>query len=159
MPRTRKQKGWGTIGGRQNNPRRSAKQVTRRQVHSEDPRVQAALEKAAQERERLERRMAQEAASPTLGRVSGATWSARQRELEREAELAANAPKPTVPRHVRLGLPAPEAQGNGVWSMGQARSMLRAGYHLHRVQKVTGWGEKCFDDMKVDADGYGLPIE
>lgn len=154
MPRTKKQKGWGVVGGRQDNPRRSAKQVSRRQAREASGRVQGSLGEARAAREDLERRMAYEAANPTLGRVTGATWSARQREQEQ----AGRTPLPRVPRHVRLGLPEPDAQGNR-WTMGQARSMLRAGYHLHRVQKVTGWGEKCFDDMKVDPDGYGLPIE
>lgn len=158
MPRSKKQKGWGTLGGgRQHTPARSAKQVSRRQMREETARVQQSMEEARKAREALERRIAQEAANPTTGRVSGATWAAQQRE--QEAERLARLAKAPKPKHVRLGLPDPDAQGNGVWTMGQARSMLREGYHRYHVQRVTGWGENWLDDMKVDPDGYGLPIE
>jgi hypothetical protein len=53
---------------------------------------------------------------------------------------------------------APDAEGDG-YTMGEARQMLRKGYHLLVVMERTGWGFNAFDDMYVDQDGYGMPLD
>lgn len=58
-----------------------------------------------------------------------------------------------------LGLPNKvplEGRGNGEWSLGQARSMLRKGYHVAEVVRRTGWGLEWLNDLPVDENGYGL---
>lgn len=132
--------------GRRNTPGRSARQVTKRRVREEDGRWQAAMGDVRSFREELEARLAWEAEHPTEGAVPGAEYTPPK----------PNEPK-RKPRWQRLGLPAPDARGNGRFTMGQARSMLRQGYHIYHVQRFTGWGERAFDDMKLDGDGYLVP--
>lgn len=128
-----------------------------------DGRRRAALEAVEKERQRLEARIAREAVEPAVGRVPGAEWVARAQQFveagqaaQAEVDEIIAAAKPARPRH-RFELPAEDAEGTE-WTLGEARAMLRQGYHVWRVQQVTGWGAKWFDDMDRDCDGFGLPI-
>lgn len=58
-------------------------------------------------------------------------------------------PLPMTPPPPRLD---PNAQG-AVWTLGQARKMLREGYHVNKVVAKTGWGKNWFSDL-VDHTGY-----
>lgn len=51
-----------------------------------------------------------------------------------------------------------EGEGNGQWTLGQARSMLRKGYTLEHAVRMTGWGSKWFSDIKL-VDGRGVEHE
>lgn len=113
-----------------------------------DGRRRAALEAVEKERQRLEARIAREAVEPAPGTRPTAEW----KPPEPEPEVS----EPARPRHQFI-LPAEDAEGIE-WTLGQARAMLRQGYHVWRVQQVTGWGAKWFDDMDRDCDGFGLPI-
>ena len=46
----------------------------------------------------------------------------------------------------------PDAQGS-TYSLGQARAMLRQGYHINKVVQRTGWGRNWLDDL-VDDTGF-----
>lgn len=158
MATTKGKRGRERRGGQYGNTRgKPDVQLARRRSREETARFQEAQAAVQRAREELERRMAYERANPTPGRVLGATYAAQQAELAREAERSSRGV--SEPRRPRVPLPTADAQGDGTWTMGQARSMLRAGYHLFHVQRLTGWGEKAFDDMRVDPDGFGLPIE
>ena len=61
-----------------------------------------------------------------------------------------------------IGLPTTvplEGRGNGNWTLGQARSLLRKGYHIAEVYRRTGWGLEALNDLPVDEDGSGLSTE
>lgn len=121
-----------------------------------DGRRRAAAEAVEKERRRLEERLAREAEHPVEGKVAGAEWVEKHPVEEKVVPIS------IIPRQRRRRRPLPvpaDATGNGSYTLGQARSMLRAGYHIIHVMKRTGWGLDAFDDMQVDADGYGLPIE
>lgn len=130
-----------------------------RQREREGRRVEA-LEAARAEQARLDARIAREAEQPVLGPVPGAAY---------KAPVVVEAPPPPPPPVYltkgqwpkrmpgRWPLPAPDAEGSV--PLGAARSMLRAGYHVARVQAATGWGIRAFDDMPLDELGYGLPLE
>lgn len=146
----------GSISGHRSKDKRVRQEADR----EADGRRKAALEQVAKQRAALDARMRYEAANPAVGRVDGAEWRASQPvpppepiEPARDAEEQERRER----RRARMVLPPEDAEGDGSWTMGQARSMLRQGYHLYRVQQVTGWGAKCFDDMPVDQDGFGLP--
>lgn len=110
------------------------------------------LEEARKAQAALEARIAREEAEPARGRVLGADWRPAVVEAPIVTEVE------VVPRQrARSAIPA-DAQGNGKWTLGQARSMLRAGYHINKVVRITGFGINAFLDMKIDDDGYGLPI-
>lgn len=46
--------------------------------------------------------------------------------------------------------------GNGDYSLGTARKMLRDGYNIRHVVTTTGWGLKWFSDGEWDEDGFGI---
>ena len=46
----------------------------------------------------------------------------------------------------------PDARGD-VWTLAQARAMIRQGYHVNRVVAKTGWGRNWFSDI-TDPSGY-----
>jgi hypothetical protein len=52
-----------------------------------------------------------------------------------------------------------EGDGNGRWTLGQARSLLRQGYHIRHVVTTTGYGLKWFDDLPLDDYGHGMSTE
>jgi hypothetical protein len=147
-------------GGKTQNPVRRGtpagdKNVRRKAEAERNGRRRAALEEARLERERLEARLAREAEQSVEGRVAGAEWTLRVVE-ERE-------PVPVTPlrprrRPAKSWPVAPDAEGDR-YTMGEARQMLRKGYHLLHVMARTGWGFNAFDDMYVDQDGYGMPLE
>lgn len=112
-----------------------------------DGRRRAALEAVERERQRLEARLAREAVEPAVGPVPGAEW--------KPPEVSAQ--EVVIPARPRMKLPPEDAEGTE-WTMGQARQMLRQGYHIYRVQQVTGWGAKWLDDIELDPDGFGLPL-
>lgn len=144
---------------------RSADKRVRQQVNKDqEGRRRAALEATRLERERLEARLAREAEQPVEGKVAGAEWAADLRTSLRvveECEVETPAPVTVLrPRRrpaKRWPVP-PEATGER-YTMGEARQMLRKGYHLLVVMERTGWGFDAFDGMFVDQDGYGMPLE
>lgn len=115
------------------------------------------LEEARKAQAAIDARIAREALEPPVGAVPGAMY---RPPTPPPAEPPAPPPEPparVIPKQRVPRIPA-DAQGDGQYTMGQARSMLRAGYHIDKVIRVTGWGMKAFDDMEVDEDGYGLPL-
>lgn len=57
--------------------------------------------------------------------------------------------RPLVPRPAQIDA---DAEGTA-FTLGQARSLLRQGYHVNKVIAKTGWGRNWFSDM-VDPSGY-----
>jgi len=57
--------------------------------------------------------------------------------------------RPLTPRPPQIDA---DAEGS-VFTLGQARSLLRQGYHVNKVITKTGWGRNWFDDL-VDPSGY-----
>lgn len=55
----------------------------------------------------------------------------------------------------RGGARDPDRQGDKGWSLGQARMMLRQGYSLAKVQRLTGWGENWLRDLVDYRDRRG----
>jgi hypothetical protein len=51
-----------------------------------------------------------------------------------------------------------DGDGKNDWTLGCARSMLRAGYTLRHVVTTTGWGARWFDDLPL-VDGRGVSTE
>jgi len=113
----------------------------------------AGLEEARKAQAALEARIAREAAEPAQGRVPGANW--QPPVVEKPVEPPA---LPAQPRRAAVPRIPADATGNGQWTLGQARSLLRSGYHINKVVRVTGFGIDAFLDMEIDADGYGLPL-
>lgn len=114
------------------------------------------LEAARKAQAALDARMAREAVQPAHGKVPGAEYQAPViQQVPRLAEVEVVVPQQRTRK--TSAIPA-DAQGNGKWTLGQARSMLRAGYHINKVVRLTGYGINAFLDMKLDDDGYGLPI-
>lgn len=75
----------------------------------------------------------------------GKRWWAPESEPEPEPE-----PAPVIP--IRAPGPDHDAKGDH-YSLGQARTLLRQGYHVAKVVKQTGWGRNWFSDM-IDETGY-----
>jgi hypothetical protein len=84
---------------------------------------------------------------PTVQPIStiGNRWWAPESEPEPEPE-----PAPVIP--IRPPGPDHDAKGEH-YSLGQARNLLRQGYHVSKVVKQTGWGRNWFSDM-IDETGY-----
>ena len=59
------------------------------------------------------------------------------------------APRPLTPPRPSLDA---DARGTN-YSLQQARTMLRQGYHVNKVVSRTGWGRNWFSDM-VDETGF-----
>lgn len=126
-----------------------------------------ALEETRRDRERLEARIARETQQPNVGPAPGATYVMTQETRDVLTDLAATTPgfpglpeqrAPQPRRGPSLGrLPAHDAEGEK-YPLGQARNMVRAGYHVCQVMWLTGWGLKWLDDLPLDEDGYGLPL-
>lgn len=75
----------------------------------------------------------------------GKRWWAPESEPEPEPE-----PAPIIP----IRRPGPDHDARGAsYSLGQARTLLRQGYHVNKVVKQTGWGRNWFSDM-IDETGY-----
>jgi hypothetical protein len=131
-----------TANKRPNKDKR-ARQIAARE--HERRRVEA-LEATRLEQQRLEARIAREAVEPAIGPALGASY----------------VEKPVLPvqrsRRRSLGrLPAFDAEGTRC-GLGQARQLVRSGYHVCHVMWLTGWGLKWLDDLPLDKDGYGLPL-
>lgn len=60
-------------------------------------------------------------------------------------------PNPALQNPSHLG-----GNGNGAWSLGQARAMLMQCYRLEQVVYLTGWGARWFEDIPLDEDGRGI---
>lgn len=159
-------------GGQAGNKRGKERQRRRAELRASDPRVQRALA----EREEADKRVRSvKGGHVPVGQYAGMT--ARILEGLRDAKVIVATPIPDqrgeeiddrtrIQRSMRPApLPAidvpkvePKAEGDD-WELGQARSMLRQGYRIDHVIKVTGWGPDWFDDMPMDDDGYGLRLE
>lgn len=61
-------------------------------------------------------------------------------------------PAPAVPVRVTPP-PNPDDARGTVWSLPQARDMLRQGYHVRKVISKTGWGMNHLKDL-IDHTGY-----
>lgn len=149
------------------NKHKSADKRQRQEANRDSSgRRQAALDEARREQDRLDRRIAREAVAPAEGRVAGAEYDmtallVTAPDVSTEAVTPAPPAGSRIPRQrtKKRALPVPDdATGKDGWRMGQARSMLRAGYHVTHVMRVTGWGLNALDDMPVDQDGYGQQI-
>jgi hypothetical protein len=128
----------------------------------QDGRRRAALEEARLERERLEARLALEAETTRRGEGGRRGVGDRPRTLRvvEECEPApAPVTAPAAPSASGQELAGGPGRGGEKYTMGEARQMLRKGYHLLHVMERTGWGFNAFDDMYVDQDGYGMPLE
>lgn len=61
-------------------------------------------------------------------------------------------PEPRVKPRV-VPPPSPDDARGTIYSLGQARAMLRQGYHVRKVISKTGWGLNHFKDL-IDNTGY-----
>lgn len=68
-----------------------------------------------------------------------------------EAQPPRRYSQPPAMTHPRSSLD-PDAQGTS-WTLGQARTLIRQGYHLNKVIAKTGWGRNYLSDL-VDESGY-----
>jgi len=130
------------------------KQVHRKEVRYADGRVVQSMEEARREQEALERRIAHEQQQPTIGATPGAEYVARRAEEERaaalEADIADHMPKPKVERHRYEPY---EGEPKPGWTVGQARAMIREGYKVTQVMRLSGVGYKWLDDLPLDDEG------
>lgn len=114
----------------------------------------AAEVKAAQDR--LDRRIARERHTPTMGAAAGALYAEETRALLAPREAPKPAPAP--PAKVRLQMPADRPwfgepkPGLSVWA---ARAQLREGYRIEHVIAVTGVGMQYLIDIPLDDEGRG----
>lgn len=80
---------------------------------------------------------------PTIQPVStkGAFWRPAEPEPEPEPKVRVLAP------------PSPDDACGTAWTLGQARNLIRQGYHILKVTRKTGWGANHLRDL-VDSTGY-----
>lgn len=78
----------------------------------------------------------------------GNRWWAPESEPEPEPE-----PEPVVAKVVRLAPREDHDRQSTTHTLGQARTLLRQGYHVNRVVAKTGWGRNWFNDI-IDETGY-----
>lgn len=81
----------------------------------------------------------------------GAWWRPTQPQ---EAPVEPAEAPVEAPRPIPSG-PDPDARGAN-YTLAQARTLLRQGYHVKKVVQRTGWGRNWFSDL-VDATGYYSP--
>lgn len=117
----------------------------RRELRLEKPRVRKALEKAGAERKLIERLAAAADEAARNWRASHPTPAALDREPEDIGSITLALPLADLANQT--------APADGGWSLGQARMLLRDGYHVGQVCRRTGWGGYWFSDL-VDAEGY-----
>lgn len=165
-------------GGPQKTTGRLTKEQRAKRAREHDTRRREALEATRRAQAALEARMAREAEQPAVGPAPGATYVMSQETRDLMVDLAATYPGfPGLPeqrkapeeppeepapveeerRPTRGRLPVFEAEGES-YTLGQARKLVRAGYHVCHVMHLTGYGWKWFNDMALDEDGYGLPL-
>jgi len=170
-------------GGMRKNPERGAygnkrgkeAQVRRRNGRMQQPRVRVALEEtrehqariaqaAEAEAQKVQARVAHVHTNPPVfmgdpPRYACCAQLAPKAALNSGSGSLATptkqAKKQTAVRK-KKGLPE-TGDGNGAWTLGQARTMLRQGYLLSHVVTMTGFGTKWFDDMPLE-DGRGVPL-
>lgn len=122
-----------------------------------DGRRGAALERARQEREELERQLAEQASAPVVGETEGARYAreakikAELEEARRREEEAAEAAR-NAPYQPKFRIPSPaeipwDGDPRDGWSIGDARTMVRQGYQPGYVHKATGVGMKWINDL------------
>lgn len=180
MPRGQKATGYGAAPGRRNTAARSAKQRTRRALREQDPRIKRSREEIRQSEEELERLAARPSDGPAPGaaytgmtpRQIAAVQAAGGQIEPRKAVHPVSQPGPTPDDAVertanRVTLDAlrvalktlPEHGDGGMgWTLGQARSMMREGYHISHVVGATGFDTGQLSDL-ARADGYGMSLE
>lgn len=130
-------------GGIPKKARASARSTPeRRALRLAEPRVRTALGEAARNRRWLDAVAAAEAAER-----EAASLAAR---AARTAPAAAPAPGA---RRRPLWDAEDRSAGQKGWTLGQARGLLRDGYHVRWVCSRTGWGGYWFQDL-LDAEGY-----
>lgn len=118
----------------------------------------AAEVKAAQDR--LDRRIARERHTPTMGAAAGALYAEETRALLAPREAPEPAPPP--PAKVRLQMPADRPwfgepkPGFTVWF---AREQVRRGYRVEHVIALTGVGMQYLSDLPLGEDGRILVEE
>jgi hypothetical protein len=128
-----------------------------------DPRRVEALEEARKAQERLDRRIAREQHTPTMGKVAGAEWTP---PLSTESTAPSPPPQPPAPSRsipgedlhplqIRFPDIPWEGDGDGTWTPGQARKLLREGYNIRKVVRDTSVGMKWLSDIPVDRAGFG----
>jgi DNA repair exonuclease SbcCD ATPase subunit len=158
MPRGVRATGYGAAGGRRDTAARSAKQRTRRERRSHDPRIRAAQEEVDAAYAELDKLNAE---LENSGPAVGAMYPQKKRELEaanakvQEKWEALTDVEKVVP--IKKVLPK-EGNGGKGWALGQARTMLMHGYTLEHVVETTGFGTKHFEDIPLK-DGRGVSRE
>lgn len=134
------------------------KQVHRTEVRYSKGRVRDAMEEAREEQRRLEERLAREAEQPAVGATAGAAYVAAEKAArERERELAARRAQERE-ESIRSGHRFEPWEGDGKpgWTIGQARKMLRDGYAVKHVMRMTGVGYRWLSDIPLDDDLRGM---
>jgi hypothetical protein len=91
-----------------------------------------------------------------MGDRDGEPGSTHQRAVEARTRTANRVTLDAL--RVALKTLPEEGSGNGDWTLGQARSMMREGYHISHVVGATGWGTKWLAEL-CDEDGYGISLE
>ena len=113
---------------------------TRMEQRAKDKRVQTALEKAREEQARLDARMALEKAQEKVDKLTApipitSTKAVPTHETIRRAELD-------------LAAERVKEQKRAIWSLADARDLIRAGYTLEHTMARTGWPKKMLEDAK-----------
>ena len=143
--------------GAYGNKRGKERQRRRTNRRMEDPRVTRALSEANEQNAALEKLPARP------GKAVGAQYSDLVKAVLKPSEpepVEPTAPPPVrrrpTPAPAGPPLPAPDAVGEKGWTLAQARGMLRQGYRLERVQRMTGFGADWFNDIPVSDSGHGI---
>jgi hypothetical protein len=146
-------------GAQFGNTRGKERQRRRTNLRLATPRVATALDAARGHQEDLEALIARQLRE-SAEQVERGRSQARQAVVGRE-EGGSGSKHPSTSWRVS-GLPIqpvvtrtvdPQAVGQQGWSLGQARTLLRDGYHVQKVSQMTGYGAAWFDDL-VGRDGY-----
>lgn len=166
-------------GARRNTQARSAKQVTKRQKRLQNDRVAEALEKAREERERLDRIIEQQREKPAVGATAGALYVQERLPGGPEPEPdepvderfperpekdwladAAHAAKLEVKNQHRVvsrffasKYPPYESEPKPGWTVADALRLMEEGYSVARVMRTTGVGFRCLEHLPLGDDG------
>lgn len=125
----------------------------RRNWLSQLQRMGARVDSNGNSTDRTVRRPSQAAAMPTttdrpdISPISTVGWWWHPAPVEE--------PEPVLARP-QLVPPPPnpdDAKGEH-WNLGQARALLRQGYHVSKVVRKTGWGRNWLSDLVDPATGY-----
>lgn len=149
--------------GRSSRPKSREEAIERERARNK--RILAAKAEAAQAEAQLEARIAREAEQPAVGETPGAAYARERREQEEReaAERAQQERLASVARAQRREIDPDNPlgfqwDGDGIdgWTPANARRMLRQGYNVRQVIKLTGVGYKHLNIVRLDANGFGL---